>query len=437
MIKLSEPTLVQRDKTIKDDKIDACLEKFKELVRNGGYTCPESFVNLLDDKNAIKGIKSLKNEKVTNKLKYIIVCGMGGSVTGTKAIYDTCFGFYDTLEPERFPKIVFVDSLDANLFALLQKLIKKNIHQSEEILVIIVSKSGNTLETVLQGEILGQILKENVSNFKERLAIITDKNSSLFAVAEREEISILTIPNMVGGRYSTFSSVSLFPLSCAGIDIDAIVAGALEARENSLSDNLSTNRSFVSVSAIFEAICSGKNIHDLFFFHSALESLGKWCRSLYSESLGKLKNRKGEEKHFGFTTTVSIGPADLHSTLQLNLGGPINKFTTFVSTPSLKDFGVRRIIGLQEESFPVYGKNTEDVLSAIKSSVLKVYANKKLPFIEIKTSDVSEKFLGEFMMMKMMETVYLAELMDVNAFDQPEVEVYKKEAEKILSAETN
>lgn len=433
MFNLKQFPQSQKEKALGDESTIAnSMAKFEDVIKGGGYKDAESFVNLPNDKDMIGWIKSLTGEKVTDNLKYVFVCGMGGSVTGARAVYDACFGYYDNLQIDRFPKMIFADSLNGDFFAGVEKLIKKHASHPEEILLIIVSKSGNTPETVVQGEIIAKILKESVNGYKERIVVISDEDSPLAVFAGREEVASLSVPKLVGGRYSILSAAGLFPLSCTGLDINLLLGGALEARDNGISQNVLNNQSLFSSLALFEAMKSGKVIHDLFFFHPALESLGKWCRALYSESLGKLKNKDGKEVRAGFTTTVSIGPADLHSVIQLDLGGPKDKFTSFISASSSNNIKVERISGFQEENFSVYEKDTAEILSAIRSGVVAAYKKSDLPFLDINMGDITENSLGYFLMTKMMETVYLAELMKINAFDQPEVEIYKKGTRKML-----
>ena len=178
---------------------------------------------------------------------------------------------------------------------------------------------------------------------------------------------------------------------------------------------------------------SGKNISDLFLFANDLESLGKWCRQLMAESLGKEFNKKGETVNIGITPVISMGSTDLHSMAQLYLGGPNDKFTMFlrvensnsqVKLPNLREYS-KLVNGIQ-------GKSLESIMSAIMEGTKAAFRKGKRPFMEVKLPCKSEYYIGQFLQFKMIETIYLGFLLGVNPFDQPNVESYKEETRKIL-----
>ena len=189
----------------------------------------------------------------------------------------------------------------------------------------------------------------------------------------------------------------------------------------------------VSAAVLFENFRMGKTINDNFIFHPELESLGKWHRQLMAESLGKGTEGEGGTVRVGITPTVSLGSIDLHSLGQLYVAGPRDKFTTFVWSASQDRSGVST-----ERVFPalapeVKGKSFAEIMRAIYEGVKKTYIREGLPFVEIVLKDTSPYSLGEFMQFKMIETMFLGRLLDVNPFDQPNVESYKVETKKLLS----
>ena len=178
---------------------------------------------------------------------------------------------------------------------------------------------------------------------------------------------------------------------------------------------------------------SGKNISDLFLFANDLESLGKWCRQLMAESLGKEFNKKGETVNIGITPVISIGSTDLHSMAQLYLGGPNDKFTTFLSVEnSNSHMSIPRLKGYSKLVYGIQGKSLEKIMSAIMEGTKAAFRNCRRPFMEVKLPCKSEYPIGQFLQFKMMETIYLGYLLGVNPFDQPNVENYKEETRKIL-----
>ena len=183
------------------------------------------------------------------------------------------------------------------------------------------------------------------------------------------------------------------------------------------------NPAQISSTFLFHHLTMGKNIHDSFFFHPELESLGKWYRQLMGESIGK--------EGGGITPIVTIGSIDLHSMAQLYLGGPKDKTTEFIYSNKSAEGAIP-----QEALFPslntVSGKSISVVMSAIQEGTSTAYQKQQLPFFEIAFDEVNCFELGSYMQYKMMEIMYLAHLLKINAFDQPQVELYKIETKRIL-----
>lgn len=402
------------------------LEKMMSVLESGTYEESESSICLPGDDKMTERVTQVLKEKGTEKLKYIIDIGIGGSNLGTKAIYDALYGYADTVEPERFPKILFFDTCDPEYVEKALCFIKK-IQNKEELLINIISKSGGTTETIVNAEMVLCALLEDGRELLSRVVITTDEDSPLWRIANEKNITTLTLPKMVGGRYSVLSPVGLFPLAAAGVDIKELQKGALVARELCLKKEGDENPALIS-SIFLSFFCKqGKNIHDLFVFHPEFESLGKWYRQLMGESIGK----DGK----GITPTVSVGSTDLHSVAQLYLGGPKDKTTCFLST------AVSKKIKMPEDlHFPlvkdIEGKNLSDIMGAIQEGVMVTYYSQKIPVISVILDDISAFSLGEFMQYKMIEMMLLGQLMGVNVFNQPHVELYKTETKKMLSKTT-
>lgn len=390
--------------------------RLQAVAKSAEYLVPESFLKLPSDQERLKGIIDLARQKSGPKLKYVVVVGIGGSNLGAKAVYDAMAGYLDQLQPEHFPKIFFVESTDPDFLQALREFIQKRVRDPEEILINIVSKSGTTTETAVNADVLFETVRLRWPKIDQRIVVTTDEGSELWQLAGEWGFSRLAIPKMVGGRYSVFSAAGLFPLAAAKLDIKSLLRGAQKAK---------------SAEALFSAaiLCHhyrrGKIIHDTFLFNPALESLGKWYRQLLAESLGK--------RHHGLTPTISIGSTDLHSAGQLYLGGPRDKFTTFVHVNRDHE-NVR--LPLRPVFSEVIGKlSTQAVTTvgtAIYQGVKAAYLKSKLPFVELSLPDLSAASLGEFMQFKMLEVVYLGKFLKVNAFDQPQVELYKSETRRLL-----
>jgi len=237
----------------------------------------------------------------------------------------------------------------------------------------------------------------------------------------------------------------MFPLLLAGFDIDALIAGARKMRDICLLSDVVKNPALLSSTLLYlHSTIAGQDekqsisINDNFFFNPQLESLGKWYRQLMGESIGKRMDTSGNIVRAGLTPTVSIGSTDLHSIAQLYLGGPLDKFTSFVYAP--ESINIARVPA--ESVFPLLAKAYADkdfseIMNAIFSGTKEAYRKNKLPFMEVILPEISEEILGQYLQWKMMEMMFLAKLLNVNAFDQPRVEDYKKETRRFLGSEIN
>lgn len=407
-------------------RLASYIDLLNKVASTKDYLFDESSINLPLDDAYVNHILKLKGKLTSKELKYILVIGIGGADLGTKAIYDALWGSFDLVEPDRFPKMIFLDVTDPKFLSKLKEFLNKNINKPKEIIINTVSKSGKTIETIANLEI---ILKD-VRFSKERMVITTGYKTELWDTANKMEIDILPIPDKVGDRFSIFSALGLFPLACAGISIEKFREGARMARLDGLKKDIYKNLPALSALITFSNLKRGCTIHNTFLFNPELESLGKWYRQLVAESLGK--------KRTGITPTVSIGSRDLHSMAQLYLAGPRDKFFTFVSTK-----GVKHPIRVPNDSVElltdviseIEGKTADEITRAILLATKQTFNKHELPYAEIILDEISEKSLGHFMQFKMLEIMYLGRLLKVDAFSQPNVEEYKTEAKKILSQE--
>jgi glucose-6-phosphate isomerase len=383
------------------------------------YNHSEDFLNLPFDKELLEKSNALKQKYVTPNLKYVVVIGIGGSNLGTKAIYDAIHGSFDNLTPNRFPKMLFVDTVNPKTVEKAVQLVKTL--KEEEFLVNVITKSGTTLESITNTE----VFLNTVPNVAKRMVITTREDVQMWQWAQEAGIDTLAIPKKVGGRFSVFSAVGIFPLACAGIDVDKLRNGATKITEMCLSEKLEENDAVKSALTIFEHLESERKIHNTFFFNTELESLGKWYLQLVGESLGK------QEK--GITPTYSLGTNDLHSLVQLYFGGPKDKLFTFVTGTSKTTAKMHAATETTTKILPqVANKSASDVIKTIYEGVKQTYRDEQLPYMEIDLGEINEESLGEFMQFKMAEIIYLARLMHVDAFDQPDVEKYKSKVREMM-----
>lgn len=389
-------------------------------------------INLPNDYDMVKKIKNLIEIKKKLNPKYIIVIGIGGSNLGTLAIQEALLGKYYNLKDSNI-KIFYADTVDSDQLNDIIDIIEPALKKGEKILINCISKSGGTTETISNFEIFIDIIKKYIKEYKKYIIVTTDEDSKFWRFAKEKGFDVLGIPKNVGGRYSIFSSVSLFPLGLIGLNIDKILEGALAMRDICLSLDIDKNIASRSACYIYKYYKMGFNIHDLFLFSPDFESIGKWYRQLIGESIGKEYNKDNKQIFCGITPTVSIGSTDLHSMAQLYLGGPYDKFTTFIRIN--KNKSTLKLPNFDEYSTLVNNiqqKKISEIMDAIFYGTKKSYKNGKRPFLEIVFPDKYESSIGQFLQYKMIEIMYLGFLLNVNPFDQPNVEDYKNETKSVL-----
>jgi glucose-6-phosphate isomerase len=409
--------------------------EIKNMVQatSKGYEDDKACINLPDDRETLRKIKGVVKNKKSLDPKYLVVVGIGGSNLGTIAVQEAVLGkLYNQLNPAM--KVLYADTVDTDYINSIIKIIEPALKGGNNIIINCISKSGTTTETAVNFEVLFDILRKYKRDYEDYVVLTSDKDSELWNLGLEKSFDQLEIPEKVGGRYSVLSAVGLFPLGLLGLDLEELLDGAKFMRDLCISGNVNENPAVKSASIQFQHYRRRINIFDLFLFSNDLESLGKWNRQLVAESLGKECNKKGEKVNKGLTPTVSVGSIDLHSIAQLYLGGPYDKLTTFVSVqndnsllriPKKQDYG-EIVAGIR-------GKSLKTVMDAILEGTKMAFIERKRPFSEIILPDKSEYSIGQFLQFKMIETIYLGYLLEVNPFGQPSVESYKKETRRILS----
>jgi glucose-6-phosphate isomerase len=346
-----------------------------------------------------KQFQSYNNKKELNKFKKfktIIVVGMGGSILGLEAIYSF-------LKLKINKEVIFLDNLDTNK---INRIFKKNILKNS--LFILISKSGNTIETLINVNILG---KKNIS--KNNTIIITErKNNALKKFSDDKNILFIEHKKNIGGRYSVLSEVGMVPAYILGLNPQKfkfeIKKFLKKKSNNTLIDNAEKN----------SQLYLNKKINSIVFlnYHSSLNGFIFWLQQLLSESLGK--------KEKGLLPTISPAPKDHHSLLQLYLDGPKDKVFYIFSVKETNDKKMTNNFFYNKFKY-LKNKKISDIINSQKEALLKVFKQKNIPYKEIYINKVSEKTLGELFGFFMLETVIVAELINVNPYNQPAVEGVK------------
>lgn len=411
--------------------VHALDKRMRELQKITSYDAPESFIKVLSDthlheltQNAVKQIQALKPTA-------LFVIGIGGSHLGTLAAYQAVAGpLYN--QELRMP-IYFADTTDPDFISALEYKMMLFLESGESVVLNIISKSGTTLETVANGTFFYALLKRYFPHDAHKYVVVTtDQDSVLWQWGVEIQAVCLPIPAGIGGRFSVFTPVGLFPLSLLGINTHELCDGALSMHALCMRDN-DSNPAALSAAWLLLHMKAGRTIHDSFFFSLAFEGLGRWYRQLLAESIGKSHDIHGARINTGITPTVSLGSTDLHSIGQLYLAGPKSTITTFISCVQFNNDIIVPERPVLDPKHSLAGTSYTKIHQAILRGTQRTYAHKQIPFIALEFPTRTAVYVGQFMHYAMMQVVYLGYLLQINPFDQPEVELYKQETRKILT----
>ncbi|MDC1146287.1 glucose-6-phosphate isomerase [Candidatus Pelagibacter sp.] len=346
---------------------------------------------------SIKYKNSYKKKTVNKFKKYknIRVIGIGGSILGTQSIYDF-------LKSKIKKNFYFIDNLQTNNNFFRNK--KKSIN-------LIVSKSGNTLETISNANLA-------INKKDKNIFISENKDSYLISLANRLKAEIVHHNNFIGGRYSVLSEVGMLPAELMG----------LNEKKFKQINSLVKNKKFISqlvlnVSNTLYFLKKKKFNSIILNYDEKSNNLFKWYQQLVAESLGK----KGK----GILPVVSCMPKDNHSLMQLYLDGPKNNFFTFFHVKEKNSDKINNDKIISSYSY-LNNKNFNNIIYSQKIATENVFLKKKIPFRSFEILNRSEKVLGELFCFFILETILLGRALNVNPFDQPSVELIKAETKKIL-----
>ena len=372
---------------------------FKKKIDN--KKIKKNFKLIINKKNEV--INSLSKNYKNNYKKIILnqfkkhsnfrVIGMGGSTLGTQTIYEF-------LKHKIKKNFFFEDNLN----------IRKNT-KIKKFVNLVVSKSGNTTETIVNANIL--------INKKDKNIFITEKRDSyLYLLAEKLKAEIIHHNNFIGGRYSVLSEVGMIPADLMGLQTGHF------RQFNSLIKNKNFINALISNVASTLYYIKNKKLNSVIInYDEKSENLFKWYQQLVAESLGK--------KRKGLLPIVSCMPKDNHSVMQLYLDGFQNNFFTFFYSHERRSQNIKNKTILSSQKF-LKNKNLSNIILAQKNATEKVFDMKKIPYRSFEIFKKDEKTLGELFCFFILETILLGKSLNVNPYDQPAVELIKVETKKLL-----
>jgi glucose-6-phosphate isomerase len=382
------------------------------LFKKKKSTVKKNLNQILNEKNQVihslsksyKDSFSKKNIKHFNKKFDYQIIGMGGSTLGAQAIYNF-------LKKKIKKKLYFFDDLDT------EKILefKKN-NQFKKVLFLIISKSGNTIET-LSNLFSLKIIKKKTKN----IILIAEKNNNpLVELSKKFNLFYIEHKNYIGGRYSVFSEAGIVPALLMGLNITKFRSNITMFLKN--KEKLFLKDSSIKLACLLDS----NKINTLVFlnYEPELNKFLYWCQQLIAESLGK----KGK----GFLPIISNMPKDNHSVMQLYLDGVKNNFFTFFFCNEKKTEKLIKNKLLETHKY-LSLHSTESIIYNQKIATENVFNKKNIPFRSFELNLRNEKTLGELFCYFILETILLARCLNVNAFDQPSVELIKTETKKLFN----
>ena len=377
---------------IKNFNKNKSQKKFKILLDKIIYENNHIIKSL---RNTYKDAWDFKKIKKYKKFSHVTLIGMGGSIMGSRSIYSF-------LKDKIKKKFYFIDNFENNKIEEIKKKNKLNL---------IISKSGNTLETIVNSNVI-------INKATKNIFITENKNSYLKSLAIKLKSDIIDHNNFIGGRYSVLSEVGMLPTMLMGLKVNKF------RKFNELVKNKYFLNSIInSVSNIINLTKKNKSNSVILNYDEKSLDLFYWYQQLVAESLGK----KGK----GILPILSRMPQDNHSLMQLYLDGKKNNFYTFFITKEVFSQKIKNQEIPKSHNY-LKNKNLNDVLYSQFIATQNVFSKKNIPFRSFIIEKRDESTLGTLFTYFILETILLGKVMNINPYDQPSVELIKKETKKKL-----
>jgi glucose-6-phosphate isomerase len=440
-LKEIEPDILSAREEIAQDvellKSERKIPSEKEPLDAGFINLPASLLDEYQRNQSGSLTSRLEStaSQLSEEIDRLVILGIGGSYMGARALFEAlCHPFHNELpreERQQIPRISFAgNNLDndatCGLLELLSFTCRDNNDVQERWGITVISKSGGTLETAVAFRVFREALESYYgadSEESRRLIVpITGDQGKLRDLAEAAGYrNIFPIPNGVGGRFSVFTSVGLFPAAMLGLNLLRLLKGAADMTERFFREPLGNNPvlDYVATCHLMEEEF-GKKIRVLSTWGSRLEALGLWYDQLLSESLGK--------KEQGATPITVVNTRDLHSRGQQHQEGTRDKLITnvIVKSPSTKPLRVPHATNDSDQLNQLSEKAIPELLFAAIEGTNRAYSDEERPTTDLVLPILDEYTIGQLMQMLMLATVVEGRLIGINPYGQPGVEAYKR-----------
>src|ERR1035437_7089698 len=403
--------------------LETRLKEAQESVLRQANTGKLGFVDLPNHIDEAKKIMSWA-KKVRGSFDTVVVLGIGGSALGNIAMQQALRPIYWNLADKEARKgwlrLFVFDNVDPRWAADISSVLNPR-----KTLFNVISKSGTTAESLAAYFIFRKAVEEKVGVKKapDHFVITTDaRKGYLRELADREKMTSFVVPDNVGGRFSVLTSVGLVAAALTGINLVELLAGAGAMRARCQTGSPKTDPAAAYAAVQYLYYQKGVKLSVLMPYSQSLYSVADWYRQLWAESLGKKLDRAGRTVNAGPTPIKALGVTDQHSQAQLYMEGPYDKVVSFLS---VEDFGKKAVIPKVDKAHYLGGRTLNELLKAEEQGTRAALTKAQRPNLTLTVDAISETTVGELFFFFEMATAYMGELMNINAFDQPGVELAK------------
>ena len=416
----------------KDGEPEKVLFSQTPYVEEGHINSPSSLKRLQELTDHVRG-----------NVDVVVSMGIGGSYLGNKVLFDVqCGAYWNELTKEErngFPKVYFSgNNIDprstGDLIHHLEdesKILQYHEKRNLKVLLLVISKSGGTLDTMSSFMVVYDALQKYPGIDVEVVAVTDpnmEKQTLLKKLAIEKGWPQFAVPDGVGGRFTVFTEVGLTLAACIGFDIKSFLDGAKEMDKACQNEDIWQNPAMLNATLKFAASEKhGRDIEVMMPYGDYLKSISEWYIQLLAESLGKQFNKEGKEVCYGRTPLVAVGTTDMHSQTQQHQEGKLNKVVQFVKIEKwANDLVIPNTFPEAKKLADISGVTMSEALEVARQSNADALASNKRYNACFALPELNAYHLGELLYMLAMSVAYEGELADVDAFNQPGVESYKR-----------
>ena len=372
--------------------------------------------------------------RIRENCEAFVVLGIGGSALGAQALHTALSHLHYNEQPRecrKGPRFYVEDNIDPiRMKALL------DVIDLSKTCFNVISKSGETSETMAQFLIIASELKRRGLPLKQHIVITTDaRKGNLLPIAQQEDIPTLVIPDGIGGRFSVLTPVGLLPAAVLALDIEQLLAGAQRMEERcSKQGDPRENIAYWDAALQYMAMRQGKNISVMMPYSDALRYVADWYAQLWAESLGRPCGVLGDVRGpVGQTPVKALGVTDQHSQIQLYTQGPMDKVITFLAIehPSV-DVKMEMALACEDQLGFLAGHTLGELLQMEQKATAYALTKAHRMNKAIILPKLNAYTMGQLLQLFMLETAYMGELLEIYAFDQPGVEEGKRATYALL-----